>query len=255
MATLVYVGVAFVLLLYRLYKYLLPRPLPGIPYNEKSAKRFSGDKTDFIASYLKHGEGGTYRRDMCRELGFPLLQMLAPLSKPMLWLDDPREIEDIVLRRNKEFDRADVTIMLLQTVMPHSTIVTKTTPEFKAKRKLWQDVMAPEFLRNVVAPGLHRAGVELIQLWEAKTSRANGNEFDIRGDFDAAALDAIWAAILGEPLGGLQEKIQDVRGIKKAAVKQEDLESSDGAMMQKTLDMLNKNLISCKPIRMLPSPT
>ena len=222
MSTLLYLGAVCCAVLYVVYLRLLPRPLPGIPYNQHSAKRLFGDLPDYVASFRKHGEFYHWRHENAKKLGFPLYQFfLTPLSKPLLVLEDPREVEDICLRRNKDFDRATFLSRVLGVVMPHSSIVKTTGDAWRAQRKPWLGVMAPGFLRRVVAPSLYEATLELTELWRIKAEAASvasggkdgrkGGIVDIISDFDTAALDAIWVAILGEKLNGLRDQIDVTR--------------------------------------------
>jgi hypothetical protein len=213
MMTLFYVVTAASLLGYFVYRSLYPRPIPGIPYDAESAKRFEGDRPGLRAAYKQHGEFNPYRIGLTRKLRSPLVQVFAqPPLPPLLFMDEPREAEDILLRRNREFDRAKHSMLIIGTIMPHSSIVKKTNASWKAQRRPWMDVMSPDFLKRVVAPRLHAAGQELVELWKAKAASAHGSEVDIAHDFDTAALDAIWAAILGENLGGLRDLTNTVKG-------------------------------------------
>ncbi|KAF7536299.1 hypothetical protein G7054_g4635 [Neopestalotiopsis clavispora] len=208
MAILLYTTAIVTGLVYLLYRRLMPRPLPGIPYDAESAARISGNKPAIRAAYRQHGDFNTYRQELTHKLGWPLVQLFTiPGTRPILYLSDPREMEDIVLRRNKEFDRSSITSVIIGTIMPHSSIVKPSGPHHKSQRKPWTDVMAPDFLRRIVAPSLYEAGLELIELWKTKSALADGAEIDILHDFDTAALDAIWVAVLGEKLGGLRDQI------------------------------------------------
>ncbi|KAK6852539.1 cytochrome P450 [Apiospora arundinis] len=245
MSPLLYLSAVLSVVLYVVYLRLLPRPLPGIPYHKHSARRLFGDLPDYVASYRKHGEFYHYRHESIKRLGFPLYQFfMTPLSKPLLVLEDPREVEDICLRRNRDFDRAPLTSNILGVVMPHSSIVKKSGTSWRTQRKPWLSVMAPDFLRRVVGPSLHEAATELMELWRIKalTSTAKGGKdgvVDILSDFDTAALDAIWVAILGEKLNGLRDQINAIRPASVTASKGANGESSDGGEKANSLDMQN----------------
>ncbi|KAH8661995.1 cytochrome P450 [Xylariales sp. PMI_506] len=239
MATSVYVVAAVVVLGYAFYLWLHPKPLPGIPYDEKSARRISGNQPDVMESYNQISDFNPYRTDLAKKLGSPVIQLFHPLMSPIVFLDDPRETEDILLRRNKEFDRTPITSLTIGTIMPHCTIVKPTNAHWKAQRKPWTDIMAPDFLRKIVAPGLYDAGKELTELWKAKLERSRGAPVDILRDFDTAALDAIWIAILGEDLGGLRDQISAARGDgEKPSEGRED--KASGLDMHNTLNFLNQ---------------
>ncbi|KAI1875956.1 uncharacterized protein JN550_001452 [Neoarthrinium moseri] len=253
MAAKFYVTAALVVLVYGIYRRLFPKPIPGIPYNAASAQRISGDKPGMMEAFQKHGEFSRYRTGLTNKLGFPLVQLFAsPFMPPYLYLDDPRETEDILLRRNKEFDRSPIASIVIGTIMPHSTIVKKTTPHYKAQRKPWLDVMAPDFLQRAVAPSLYSAGLELLELWKAKQEKANGAEVDILHDFDTAALDAIWLAILGEKLGGMRDQINEINGDSKGKASTQDEDIASGIDMQNALDFMNKAALGWRTFKFPP---
>ncbi|KAK7956748.1 Cytochrome P450 monooxygenase TRI13 [Apiospora aurea] len=258
MSTLLYLSAVCAVVLYVAYLRLLPRPTPGIPYHKHSAKRLFGDLPDYVASYRKHGEFYQYRHESVKKLGFPMYQFfMTPLSKPLVVLEDPREVEDICLRRNREFDRAPLTSNILGVVMPHSSIVKKTGPAWRAQRKPWLSVMAPDFLRRVVGPSLHEATLELVELWRTKAASvaSSGEVADFINDFDIAALDAIWVAILGEKLNGLRDQINAARpvtGVKKGETGGDDGEKADSIDMQNTMRYMNHAALSWRTFKFPP---
>lgn len=70
----------------------LPKPLPGIPYNHKSAKRILGDLPDAVT--LKAAAGGflAFLGSRCEELGSPIVQVfMKPMSRPFIVVRDSRE--------------------------------------------------------------------------------------------------------------------------------------------------------------------
>ena len=68
--------------------------------------------------------------------------------------------------------------------------------------------MSPGFLRRVVVPNIYKSALELIDLWRLKTLLADGRPFAAQEDFQLAAFDAIWVAILGSELGGVRSEIE-----------------------------------------------
>ena len=192
-----------------LYRRIFPKPYPGIPCNRAAANRISGDVPDLLAHYKRTKEASAYSFDQCKKLKSPIVQLfLRPFSPPLIFLDDPRETEDILLRRTKEFDRAPSTIAFFKPLIPHSTLVQPSNQVFKQQRRLWVDCMSPAFLRRVVAPNVYKAAMELVDLWRLKTSLAAGHPFAAQEDFQLAAFDAIWVAILGSELGGVRSEIE-----------------------------------------------
>ncbi|KAF9870960.1 cytochrome p450 [Colletotrichum karsti] len=138
----------------------------------------------------------------------PIVQIfLRPFSRPFIFIDDPRETEDILLRRTREFDRAPSTIAFFKPLVPEASMVKLTTPAFREQRRLWQDVMSPQFLRKVVAPNVHRCASELVELWSRKCQLATERPFEALDDLELAAFDSIWIAMLGTRLTGLRDEM------------------------------------------------
>ena len=221
MAILLAVSIVIFLLAY-LYWRALPKPLAGIPHNAASANRLSGDLPGLLAHYKQTKEIASFSFQQCHSLGSPVIQLfLRPFSRPFIWLNDPRETEDILLRRTKEFDRAPSTIAMFKPLVPHASMVKTTNDEFKQQRRLWQDVMSPDFLRTVVAPNVHQPVLELVELWRLKTKLALNHPFEALDDLELAAFDAIWVAILGSKLNGTRTEIEHL----------EHLESQSAVLM------------------------
>ncbi|KAI0885023.1 cytochrome P450 [Annulohypoxylon maeteangense] len=187
-----------------------PRPLPGIPYDKESSNRISGDLPNITETYNEVTEWTWPIGRRSLKYGSPIHQLfMNPFTKPYIILDDPREVSDIVMRRSKEFDR-DVSSGVWQTFLPHSTIAQSVTPEYKAQRKIWQDTMNPDFLRQVMSRHVYAAAEELTKLWKVRCSHSAGNPIDVIGDFSYAALDAIWTATFGERLDLVNAQIRMV---------------------------------------------
>ncbi|KAK5636396.1 hypothetical protein RRF57_012109 [Xylaria bambusicola] len=210
-------GVSAIIIIAR--RKLYPAPYPDIPYSEDSAKRISGDIPSLVLVIKSTNEfSSSVFAITTQKLGTPISQLLFPgIRKPLITLEDPREIEDIVLRRNKEFDKAPTAIDIFSPMFPHASISQYTTPKLKAQKRLWADVMSTEFLRKAAAPNIHKATLELLDLWELKASTIyRGQAFKCHEDFRNAALDAIWVAVVGEEPGVTRyeiNKLQDqVRG-------------------------------------------
>jgi cytochrome P450 len=113
--------------------------------------------------------------------------------------------------RTKEFDRAPSTIGFLKPFVPNSSIVKFTTPEFRTQRRLWMDVMTPDFLRRVAAPQMYKASQGLVELLRTRSAIADGRPFFVADDFELATLDAIWASLLGSDLKGVATEIAQIR--------------------------------------------
>jgi hypothetical protein len=202
--------VGFALMLRKLY----PKPYPGVPYNEASAKRLTGDILDLAPIIQNTNEfSDALFTVTTQKLGTPIAQLLFPgIRKPLIILEDAREIEDILVRRNKEFDKAPMALDIFGPMFPRASLAQYTTPKLKAQKRLWADVMSTEFLRKVAAPSIHKSACELLELWRLKSSTAFKDQaFDVLGDFKNAALDAIWVVVVGEEPGTIRYDIKKLQ--------------------------------------------
>lgn len=205
-------AVCFCLAARSLYRSLFPVPLPGIPYNVEATRRPLGDVGQIKARGRITRETTEGMFAVARQLGSPIAQLLlTSFSRKVVVVDDPREAEDILTRRNREFDRSVLTSQFFVPLFPRSTISQPTTPALKAQKRLWAGAMRTAFLDRVVAPNIHAAGKELIELWRIKVAQADGSCFEVSRDFANAALDVIWIAILGTQLGVMRREIERVR--------------------------------------------
>ncbi|KAJ5373106.1 cytochrome P450 [Penicillium concentricum] len=186
---------AFLSVLYLGYRWILPRPIPGIPYNREATNNVLGDLPALIEHGKKTGEKLSWLPLQAKKLNSPIIQIFAnPLTKPWVILTEFRESQDILLRRTKEFDRSDHFGNIFRGLTPDHHISMKTTnPQFKAHRRLIQDLMTPAFLNEVSAPRIYEAFTSLVNVWTEKARLANGHPFSASEDFYKAALDAIWA--------------------------------------------------------------
>lgn len=214
-------------LVIKLYQLASPRPYPGIPYKAQSAKRILGDLPDILNTIKTTKDPAKFVFEQSRKLGFPVIQLFArPFSRPFIFVDDVREVEDILAVRTKDFDRAATTIALFKPFVPHSSIVKLTNSKWRAQRRLWMDVMHPDFLHRVALPKMYRSALELLELLRTKITIADGRPFFIGEDFELACFDAIWATTLGSDLNSVVDELVGIR-TGAAAIKQPD--SKDAA--------------------------
>ncbi|KAI0158544.1 cytochrome P450 [Pestalotiopsis sp. NC0098] len=187
-------------LLYLGYQWALPKPLPGIPYNKAATKSILGDAVEMSEVRKKGGRPRAWLGEQPWRHNSPLVQVfLAPLSKPILILSDYREVQDILLRRGKEFDRGGRNLDALGGVIPNHHIGMKTqSPQFKANRELVKDLMTPNFLHTVSAPEIHSNTLKFIDLWRLKAEKANGRPFRADEDIHVMTFDIIKIVALGE---------------------------------------------------------
>lgn len=200
--TIGFLGIVLALLWLR--RKLMPKPYLGIPYNEESVRRITGDIPNLMPIIEATNEfSNTLFTVTTQKLGMPIAQLLFPgLRKPMVIIEDPREIEDIMIRRNKEFDKAPMAVDMFAPMFPNSTLAQYTTSELRAQKRLWQDVMNTEFLRRVAGPNIHKAALQLVDLWRLKAASVYKNQaFKVHDDLKDAALDAMWVAVVGEEPG------------------------------------------------------
>lgn len=131
-------------------KALLPKPLPGIPYNEDASKRIMGDVPDMLGSM----ERRKWLIDQPGKHGAPLAQILIPFRKPFVMLSDYDAIHELLSKRWKEFDRGDTTLQFFGYYMAPSfhLLLNTSDPRFRQHRELLRDLMMPDFLHNVRPP-------------------------------------------------------------------------------------------------------
>lgn len=204
MVLYVLLGLAFVALAFVTWRNAYPKPYPGIPYNEKSARRLTGDLPDLMPLVQSsHEFNDSLLTITTRKLGQPIAQLLLPaIRNPVIVIDDPREVEDILLRRNKEFDKASMSIDLFAPMFPNGSLSQFKSPKLKTQKRLWADAMSPEFLRRKAAPGIYKSTLDLLELWRLRASSETKDQpFDVYPDFQNAALDAIWVSLIGEDAG------------------------------------------------------
>lgn len=102
-----------------------------------------------------------------------------------------------MLRRTKEFDRANTIDEIFSGILPDHHFIMKTNDKFKQHRRWLQDIMTHDFLHQVAAPRVYTAFGDLMGLWGEKTRLAEGHPFAPAEDVYRAALDAAWNVIFG----------------------------------------------------------
>ncbi|KZL83079.1 cytochrome p450 [Colletotrichum incanum] len=214
------VATAIAVALYALYRYLLPKPIPGIPYNPSALRSLFGD----IPAMIKNCNNSPIRWmvSQSQRHSTPVFQLfITPFSKPSVIVSDFREAQDILMRR-KEFDRSDWSIALLGGEAPKFHINLKMGPEWKGHRRLLQDLMTPRFLNSVAGPNIYSSAACLVELWAVKSYVANGQPFSAAKDIYFAAFDAVIDFGFGEcsPHRALTPQLELVRAMDKQAVQQ-----------------------------------
>jgi hypothetical protein len=193
---------AVVLLIYRLYRALLPKPFPGIPYNKEATSSILGDMPKMVKHIGETQEMYDWLSEQNTNLNSPIVQIFSrPFSKPWVVVSDFRETQDILMRRTKEFDRSDFTADLFAGLMPDHHIRLKTNDEYKKHRRLLTDLMTPGFLNQVAAPQVYESTMRLISLWREKVRLGGGRLFSATKDVNYCALDAVLAFTFGTSMG------------------------------------------------------
>lgn len=132
--------------------FVLPKPIPGIPYNKGSQFKVFGDMPDIIrAMKITDNQLFAWAVSQNIKLKSPIVQVFAqPFKKPWILLTDYRECIDVMLRRTKEFDRSDFAGGALTGIMPDMHVNKRTeSAEFKYGRALLNDLMTPTFIDEV----------------------------------------------------------------------------------------------------------
>ncbi|KAI4721669.1 cytochrome P450 [Aureobasidium sp. EXF-10727] len=211
-------------LLYLVYRAALPRPIPGIPYNKNATRSVLGDVPEWF-KYIKqnNGQALNWWQRQIEKHDSPIIQLfLKPFGRPVVIVADFREAQDILLRRNKEFDRSQIFDDIFSGVLPQHHITMKTTDKVKAQKRLLADTMLPSFLNEVAAPRIHEAMMDLVRLWNLKADLAENHPFEAHEDIAHTTLDAIWIVTLGssaDTIGNQANMLETVAGMKLPASK------------------------------------
>lgn len=144
-------GAAFVVLVTILYYRLLPKPLPGIPYNEESARRVMGDVPEFLALVKAGRRPRDFWADLCAKKNSAISQYFpGPFLKPVVVISDFREAQDLLIRRSKQLDRGVIGRMMWGGISEyHFVAMDSSDPNFAASRFLSKDLMGPNYLQTV----------------------------------------------------------------------------------------------------------
>ncbi|XEV02460.1 hypothetical protein FSHL1_007747 [Fusarium sambucinum] len=185
--------------LYLIRRALLPKPIPGIPYNKNAINSIMGDIPEFRAAKNRR----EWWALQAVKHQSPLVQVfMKPFGLPWVFVADHFEASDICMRRLKDFDRADITRQQFGGLTPHHQITLKTSdPQFKRNRELVRDLMSTSFLQQATAPQIHHKFSTLMTLWDRKRQSSGGRPFDISHDIHNAAFDIILGASFGVDSG------------------------------------------------------
>lgn len=184
-----------------------PKPVKGIPYGAFDFWFPFGCVITLGWHFYTTGEVFDWLSVQTLQQKSPIIQLFIPnfsFTKPVLVLADLHEIEDIVTRRMHEIDRSHLMHDWFGLLVPRATIGMKTNSGFKQQRRLWNTILAPNFMEKVAAPVLHTAIEKMIRLWEIKGRVASELAFEIDLDLRQTALEGMWDMITGQPMGVLE---------------------------------------------------
>lgn len=135
------------------YRWALPKPIPGIPYNASAVNSLLGDIPQMMEYKQKTEQIFPWLVAQTVKLQSPIVQVWArPFSKPWVLIADFKESQDILMRRTKEFDRSGFFGDLFMGLVPDHHIFRLSHDEkFKSNRFLMKDLMTPAFLNTVSA--------------------------------------------------------------------------------------------------------
>lgn len=186
------------LVFYFAYRWTLPKPIPGIPYNE-SARSILGDLPSILAHVRATDQMYSWFTEQITKHHSAIVQVFVfPLSKPWILVSDFRESQDILMRRTKEFDRSTLMGDIFAGMLPaFHNHMQSTNAQFKANRALLKDLMTPSFLLEVEAPQIYANTETLVQIWDLKRELAQGHPFAAAPDLYNEALDTVFAATFG----------------------------------------------------------
>jgi hypothetical protein len=149
--SLVFYGVSVVAFAVALYYYLLPKPIPKIPYNEKSARRIMGDVPEFLALAKAGERPRNFWANLCANHNSAIAQYFpGPFLGPIVVISDFRESVDLFLRRSKSLDRGYIGRLMWEGVGDHHFVaMDASNPKFQESRFLGKDLMSPNYLHTV----------------------------------------------------------------------------------------------------------
>ncbi|KAK1720107.1 cytochrome P450 [Colletotrichum lupini] len=189
---------AAALLLRLIYNWLMPKPIPGLPHNQDSACRISGD-VPYFAEYDKAARFRTrFFYDLVAKHKSAVVQVLLPFSKPLVIVADYRESRDLMAKRSKELSRGYMNNVAWQGFLSeHFIAMEDAHPSFKKSRFLTKDLMTNSFLHSVSAPASHVAITDFIRLWKRKAALAQGLPFETVEDLEGLTYDIMMTAVFG----------------------------------------------------------
>ncbi|OJJ03892.1 hypothetical protein ASPVEDRAFT_43380 [Aspergillus versicolor CBS 583.65] len=229
--------------LYLIYLSILPRPLPGIPYNPSSPRSLLGD----IPALLTHlsttptNTFTTYTTSLMRQLGSPVIQIFprprflsllpgggSSSNASVMILGDYTTAYDVFVRRTREFDRSPSIGHMLLGFIPRNHIHLRTNGTWKAQRRLFLGSIGKGFLFGVLAPVIGERAERLVESWKRMSRLAKGRPWSAQRDLYLLALSGVAAFTFGGSFEEGLEKEVGAGGGGEPSETSEGEEMSDG---------------------------
>ncbi|KAK0106349.1 hypothetical protein ONS96_003985 [Cadophora gregata f. sp. sojae] len=193
---------------YFAYQKALPKPIPGIPYNKEATSSLLGEVIPMVKHVNKTKEIMDWMVEHNIKHNSPIVQVFTrPFARPWVLVADYREAQDVLLRRTKEFDRANFFGDIFLGLLPKHHISMKShDEEFKKHRRWLMDLMTPGFLNGIAAPHIYTACDDMLDVWQEKARLAQGHAFEAPSDVYHAALDAVWSLVFGADISNSTTK-------------------------------------------------
>ncbi|KAF2761845.1 cytochrome P450 [Pseudovirgaria hyperparasitica] len=199
LSTILLVIASILLFFYFSYRWALPRPIPGIPYNASSAGKVLGDVPDLLNELALTGDMVQWLLKQNLKTQSPISQIFVqPLGKPYVLVSDWRAARDVMMHRSKEFDRSSLITNLFEGLLRRQQFTLQTGAEWRAHRFLVQDTMTPAFLNKMCAPAIYARSLDMVKLWTIKERLAGGRPFRATDDIFHATFDAVNSFSFGE---------------------------------------------------------
>ncbi|KAI1380700.1 cytochrome P450 [Hypoxylon crocopeplum] len=194
--------------IYVIYQRLLPKPLPGIPFDPESARSLWGDEPA-----LRDDPAGLAKwcSKQLDKHGSPICQaLMGPFKTPVVLVADVKETRELLMSRI-DFDRSAYIIDRFP-LFGEFHLNMKTGDGWRMSRGWLKDLLAPHYLHDVAGPTIHSHTLNLIDLWDLKARKADGRVFSMREDLKTFALDVIVTFHFGDDFkdSALKRQIQHV---------------------------------------------
>ncbi|KAI0111083.1 cytochrome P450 [Nemania sp. FL0031] len=208
---MVIVAIGLALFLYVGYRWALPKPLPGIPYNVEATKNLLGDAPALRREASKTGDLVAWFLKQNQKAGSPISQIfLQPLGGPYVLVSDWRTARDVMLHRTREFDRSSLMYTYFEGLLGRQHFILKTGPEWKLHRRVVDDTMSPAFLNKMASHTIYARSLDWVELWDNKARLASGRPFKANHDIHYAVLDTVLGFSFGSqfPRSATKPQIQ-----------------------------------------------